>query len=263
MESGKRQHCGAERLFHYLEASDDDEPDRREEETPPPAVCPDCGCEFLDAASLETHALTHRAGASSSVVPPPPVRRRGPPPPPPYRCAVCGGGRATQAAMLEHMRSHGAGAVLRCRFQGCAFATACGRDALRDHVAVRHLRRDASSRCSDCTDSAPCLRCDASLRGRRPPKKSPGETSEIRVLWRGRRRRRPDPGPRCLLCPRRFGTAAALALHRVWRHAAPAFRCEHCPRAFRRRYQVVLHASREHVAPRAAPILNVPRIGPL
>jgi len=42
-----------------MEASDTSEPENEQEEDPPPFLCRECGCEFVDDDSLETHVFMH------------------------------------------------------------------------------------------------------------------------------------------------------------------------------------------------------------
>ena len=146
-----KQHYGAARLFHYMEASDTSDPEdngteypedmpnpEEEEEEPPPFICRECGCEFVDDTSLETHNYAHHhtkcsvptADISSKTLP--------------YQCSICGHSLASQVTMMEHMRSH-TGLQVHCRAESCDFSTPLGVDALREHVAMLH--RDDNSCC--------------------------------------------------------------------------------------------------------------------
>ncbi|XP_049964483.1 zinc finger protein 668 [Schistocerca serialis cubense] len=137
----KQQHFGAARLFHYMEASDTSDQDEEEEPVscsaqrpPPPVGCRQCGCEFADVNSLQTHQLVHHTAksgapeaATATATAKKPCTK-----PLPYRCSVCECSLASQALMLEHMRIHN-GRLLACKERGCAFVTPLGESALRDH----------------------------------------------------------------------------------------------------------------------------------
>lgn len=69
------KHFGAARLFHYMEASDNSEPENEhEEEEPPPFICRECGCEFVDDTSLETHVFMHHRSTAQRVSKQEPIR---------------------------------------------------------------------------------------------------------------------------------------------------------------------------------------------
>ncbi|XP_049832270.1 zinc finger protein 865 isoform X1 [Schistocerca gregaria] len=137
----KQQHFGAARLFHYMEASDTSDQDDEQEPVscsaqrpPPPVGCRQCGCEFADVNSLQTHQLVHHTAksgapeaATDTATAKKPCTK-----PLPYRCSVCECSLASQALMLEHMRIHN-GRLLACKERGCAFVTPLGESALRDH----------------------------------------------------------------------------------------------------------------------------------
>ncbi|KAK6623970.1 hypothetical protein RUM43_004722 [Polyplax serrata] len=69
------KHFGAARLFHYMEASDNSEPENEhEEEEPPPFICRECGCEFVDDTSLETHVFMHHRSTGQRSTKQEPIR---------------------------------------------------------------------------------------------------------------------------------------------------------------------------------------------
>ncbi|XP_067002135.2 protein charlatan [Anabrus simplex] len=139
-----RQHYGAARLFHYMEASDTSEPEEsggespsrvdEEEEDPPPFMCRDCGCEFVDDSSLETHNLAYHQ--QERVVPVSQTTEAFEKTLP-YRCSVCGCGLSSQVAMMEHMRSH-TGLLSHCRVEDCNYTTSLGAEVLREHINTAH-----------------------------------------------------------------------------------------------------------------------------
>ncbi|XP_069681415.1 protein charlatan isoform X2 [Periplaneta americana] len=146
-----KQHYGAARLFHYMEASDTSDPEdnpeeavdpEEEEEEPPPFICRECGCEFVDDTSLETHDYTHHRTKRAA-----PAVDTGGGKPLPYQCSVCGRSLASQMAMMEHMRAH-TGLLVHCRAESCDFSTPLGADALREHVATLH--EDGGGCCPHC-----------------------------------------------------------------------------------------------------------------
>ncbi|XP_033611701.1 zinc finger protein 624 isoform X2 [Cryptotermes secundus] len=150
-----KQHYGAARLFHYMEASDTSDPEENgtdyqeeEEEEPPPFICRECGCEFVDDTSLETHDYTHH----HTKRPLPVVETTSSSSKPlPYQCSVCGCSLASQMAMMEHMRTH-TGLVVHCRAESCDFSTPLGTDTLREHVATLHGNEGGccTARCPHC-----------------------------------------------------------------------------------------------------------------
>ncbi|XP_063216065.1 zinc finger protein 865-like [Bacillus rossius redtenbacheri] len=238
-----RQHWGAARLFHYMEASDtssqeddEDEGGGTDEAELPEFVCRECGCEFVDDTSLETHAATHRLAAHGAGRP--------------YVCSVCGWGMASQAAMMDHMRGH-SGTVARCRVDGCMFATTLGEDAVREHAAAAHGR-------------GPYHAASKRPRKQSQPRRVPPDSADGQGLCavRSQRSRLASKHAQRLLTRRRLccewcwqdafphHTVSSLAFHRLWRHRAARFRCEHCGEGFRHRYQAVLHSSRQHVRQR-------------
>nr|CAD7261292.1 unnamed protein product [Timema shepardi] len=104
----RRQHWGAARLFHYMEASDaSDEGEEMEQEEVelPEFVCRECGCEFVDDASLETHNMTHHR-VSSSAEERAATTCNSSSNHCAYQCSVCGHGMGSQTAMMDHMKSH-------------------------------------------------------------------------------------------------------------------------------------------------------------
>lgn len=69
------KHFGAARLFHYMEASDNSDPENeQEEEEPPPFICRECGCEFVDDTSLETHVFMHHRSTGQRSTKQDPIR---------------------------------------------------------------------------------------------------------------------------------------------------------------------------------------------
>ncbi|PSN46023.1 hypothetical protein C0J52_15793 [Blattella germanica] len=156
-----KQHYGAARLFHYMEASDTSDPEdngpdypegsanlEEEEEEPPPFICRECGCEFVDDTSLETHNYAHHHtkrpvptvesnNTSNKLMP--------------YQCSICSHSLASQVAMMEHMRNH-TGLLVHCRAENCDFSTPLGVDALQEHVAMLHGNDSSCSgaRCPHC-----------------------------------------------------------------------------------------------------------------
>ncbi|XP_021925489.1 protein charlatan isoform X3 [Zootermopsis nevadensis] len=150
-----KQHYGAARLFHYMEASDTSDPEENgtdypeeEEEEPPPFICRECGCEFVDDTSLETHNYTHH---HTKRLLPAVETTSSSNKPLPYQCSVCGCSLASQMAIMEHMRTH-TGLLVHCRAESCDFSTPLGADALRQHVATLHRDEGGCciARCPHC-----------------------------------------------------------------------------------------------------------------
>ncbi|KAJ1523868.1 hypothetical protein ONE63_010424 [Megalurothrips usitatus] len=94
---------GADRLFNYLEASDsEDELDLVD------LVCQQCGLEFLDSESLQTHLMSmHRMTLA-------PAR--------PYHCTICGFSSPSHPEIVEHMQKH-AVIEMRCLEPGCRYSS--------------------------------------------------------------------------------------------------------------------------------------------
>ena len=99
---------GAERLFNYMEASDSEE-----ELLPEELVCQQCGLEFLDGVSLQTHLMSmHRMTLAPAQGP---AGR-------PYHCTICGYSSPSHPDILEHMQKH-AVVELRCLEPGCRYTS--------------------------------------------------------------------------------------------------------------------------------------------
>lgn len=245
--------------------------------------CRECGCEFVDHSSLQTHFLVlHK---SERILPKMP-----------YGCCICQFACATQQTMMEHMRIH-TGQVLQCLAEDCQFRTPYD-SVLREHVQYVH-NDDFIIRCPHCGHALGsrqtferhfachhpkmCHACIAVLRKHFPHRtaggspsranglglpsydgdlhvaqvKRPRKQSKPRKIVKGRadgrrrraRRTRGSAPHRCWSCrPRRaFAVRRNLLVHRLWWHARKTFACEHCPALFTHQYQVLLHASRAHV----------------
>ena len=150
-----KQHYGAARLFHYMEASDTSDPEENgtdypeeEEEEPPPFICRECGCEFVDDTSLETHDYSHHHAKRPLLAVETTSSKSKPLP---YQCSVCGRSLASQMAMMEHMRTH-TGLMVHCCAESCDFSTPLGANALQEHVATLHRDEGGCSiaRCPHC-----------------------------------------------------------------------------------------------------------------
>lgn len=103
--------------------------------------CRECGCEFVDHSSLQTHFLVlHK---SEHIVPKMP-----------YGCCICQFACATQQTMMEHMRIH-TGQVLQCRAEDCQFRTPYD-SVLKEHVTYVH-NDDFIIRCPHCGHSVGSL----------------------------------------------------------------------------------------------------------
>lgn len=58
-----------------MEASDNSEPENEPEEAePPPFICRECGCEFADDTSLETHVFMHHRLTGPRTIKQEPIR---------------------------------------------------------------------------------------------------------------------------------------------------------------------------------------------
>lgn len=96
--------------------------------------CRECGCEFVDHSSLQTHFLVlHK---SERIIPKMP-----------YGCCICQFACATQQTMMEHMRIH-TGQVLQCLAEDCQFRTPYD-SVLKEHVQYVH-NDDFIVRCPHC-----------------------------------------------------------------------------------------------------------------
>ncbi|XP_052124012.1 uncharacterized protein LOC113209556 [Frankliniella occidentalis] len=115
---------GADRLFNYLEASDSED---EMEMLPEDLVCQQCGLEFLDTESLQTHLMSmHRMTLAPSQGPAPR----------PYHCTICGYSSPSHPEIVAHMQKH-AVVEMRCCEPGCRFSSSVP-GAMEEHVRLAH-----------------------------------------------------------------------------------------------------------------------------
>ncbi|PNF40631.1 hypothetical protein B7P43_G05905 [Cryptotermes secundus] len=243
-----KQHYGAARLFHYMEASDTSDPEENgtdyqeeEEEEPPPFICRECGCEFVDDTSLETHDYTHHhtkrplpvveTTSSSNNV----------------NNNVCNNRRCSSSGVTDSNMNHST--LLQRAEDHSSRDGTTGSKRSRKQSQPRRVVPDVL----DSEMEIQVLRHPGFLKSRLPKRKhqtSAAEMSQLRdkyvELLLARK------GLKCNWCRQEmftfpYHTAVSLAFHQLWRHTRTKFQCEHCEHAYRHRYQVVLHASREHV----------------
>lgn len=111
---------------------------------PSEIICRQCGCEFANENSLQTHTEVYHQN--------PPDEKFGDPRYP-YCCALCGYVSATQRMMMEHMKLH-SGRLLLCRAgDECTFCTPL-ESVLREHVQKEHNDNDGVIHCPHCAQ--PC-----------------------------------------------------------------------------------------------------------
>ncbi|CAH2002690.1 unnamed protein product [Acanthoscelides obtectus] len=220
----------------FLEAGDVDKTDEDigEETELPLFVCPMCGCEFEDDASLETHQYTHSRGTTSPATQE--ESKENVDPDFKYKCRVCDTQFCTQRAIMSHMNQHSSllsKPVITPQPVQKKKQIRPKKDLpfwdLDEVEVLKHLNGKLKKwKCSLVTAS----------RGNRKL------VNKYIAQMVSRR------GFSCTCCKNnginKYHTRTCLALHQYLRQTKKRFKCEHCDLYFRHRYQIILHTSRVH-----------------
>lgn len=315
-----KQH-GAARLFNYMEASDGSEPecdsnmpsedmnrmanttnrnnsdffepgdvavqneqDEIEEDAELPLfMCRECGCEFIDDISLETHIFTHHQVEKIATSPgkqksnlqctkktPKSIKSQDSKenlnPKSNYSCMVCKSTFSNQVNIMNHMKTH-INQVYKKREVSGKKHLSKKNDYCDDlyqssgSSGMKRSRKQSQPRkvVSPTYDNQEIqVTKGASLRNRQGKGQGQGHgqlersdiVSQLRDKYMNKLLTR--KGLNCNLCKKGslfpYHTRNSLAMHYMFNHLdMKKFQCEHCVLKFRHRYQVVLHASRKHV----------------